>query len=410
VNHPFSDFEKELEGMPAKTILDDVLNSPSHRLHLGMLTDEILQREFPELGERTYLNTAAEGIPPRSFRDALLRYADDKTNGMEGREALFAEFAACQESAGSLFGMSANEISFCSSTSEAYNLLSTAIDFGNDGEAVISNLDFPSGATPWLISPGKPRVRLWKHNRGVLELEDLASLLNEKTRLVQLSLVSFLTGYRLPWAEVQSLVRERAPQAVLAADTTQAAGRVVLDCLDADCIFASSYKWLLGTHGSCVVITPDKAVHPVTARAGGWYNLANAFDEDRFERVEPFKGAAGFATGMPAFPAIYALRTGIDLLCETGVAAIAEHADRLVARVHEGLRELGFQTMSPAQPGNSSGIVSFQTENDAELNTFLLERKIHVMHQAGRIRIAIHGYNRDHDIDNLLGALRDFRG
>jgi selenocysteine lyase/cysteine desulfurase len=92
------------------------------------------------------------------------------------------------------------------------------------------------------------------------------------------------------------------------------------------------------------------------------------------------------------------------------VAAIAEHADRLVARVHEGLRELGFQTMSPAQPGNSSGIVSFQTENDAELNTFLLERKIHVMHQAGRIRIAIHGYNRDHDIDNLLGALRDFRG
>lgn len=365
--------------------------------------------DFPALRDKVYLNTAAEGIPPQSARDALLRYASDKEAGMEGRDALFAEFGRCRESAASLLGLDQDEISFCSSTSEAYNLLSTAVNFESGGEAVISDLDFPAGATPWIVGSKPSVVRLWKNENGILDPETLAGLLNEKTRLVQLSLVSFLTGWRLDWPAVRDIVRQQAPHAILAVDTTQAAGRVELDCLDADCIFASSYKWLLGTHGSCVVIVRKHAKEKITARAGGWYNLANAFDEDRFERAEPFPGAAGFAVGMPAFPAIYALREGIETIRKAGVANIAARADPLVAKAHEGLSELGFKTMSPPQPGNSSGILAFQTENDAALNNFLLGRNIHVMHQAGRIRISIHGYNTEEDIAALLGSLQDFR-
>lgn len=374
-----------------------------------MLEDINFSAKFPSLAENVYLNTAAEGIPPRSVRDTLIRYAADKESGMDGRKALFAEFEKCQESAAALFSLTKDEISFCSSTSEAYNLLSTAVDFGENGEAVICDLDFPAGATPWIVPLHPPTVRLWQNYKGVPNLEELAELLNENTKLVQLSLVSFLTGWRLDWPAVRDLVRSKAPNAILAVDTTQAAGRVELDCLDADCIFASSYKWLLGTHGSCVVIVREHAKEKVTAHAGGWYHLANAFDADRFERAEPFSGAPSFAVGMPAFPAIYALREGIDFIRETGVKNIAAHADPLIAKTHQSIAELGFRTMSPPQPGNSSGILAFQTEDDAELNAFLLERNIHVMHQAGRIRVAIHGYNSESDIDAFLGALRDFQ-
>lgn len=374
-----------------------------------MLTPEERDQLFPGLTERVYLNTAAEGIPPASSHASLEQYSREKALGMEGRDALFAELEECRESAARLLGLSREEVAFCSSTSEAYNLLATAIDFGDDGEAVISNLDFPAGATPWLQHYDDPVVRIWECRDGVLDLEDLADLLSERTRLVQVSLVSFLTGYRLPWNSVRDLVRERAPEAILSVDVTQAAGRVVLDCLDADCLFASSYKWLLGTHGSCLVAVPGHARDRITVRAGGWYNLANAFDADRFEHADPFPGAPGFAVGMPVFPAIYAFRTGIDLIHATGVEAIAAHADPLVARVHEGLANLGFATMSPPQPGNSSGIVSFQTPDDAALNAFLLERGIYVMHQAGRIRISIHGYNTRDEIEACLSGLEEFR-
>ncbi|MDA8908712.1 aminotransferase class V-fold PLP-dependent enzyme [bacterium] len=374
-----------------------------------MLDPELRHLEFPGLSNKTYLNTAAEGIPPASSLEAFRQYQEDKLLGMDGRERLFQAFDESRQSAADLLELSAGEISFCSSTSEAYNLLATAIDFPDGAEAILTNLDFPSGATPWLRHPDKPTVRLWKHRNGELAADDLKELLNERTRLVQVSLVSFLTGYRLEWETIRDLVREKSPQAVLSVDVTQAAGRVALDCLDADCLFASGYKWLLGSHGSCLVAIPKSSTHRLVVKAGGWYHLSNAFDEDRFERAETFPGAAGFAVGMPSFPAIYSLKHGMDLIRSVGVKAIAARGDQLVSQLHEGLQQLGIPTMSPHQPGNSSGIVSFQSESDARLNAFLRERNIHVMHQAGRIRIAVHGYNTEEDISRLLAALGEFQ-
>ncbi len=370
-----------------------------------MLTDEEKHTHFPSLREITYLNTAAEGIPVQASREAMDVYFSHKSMGMAGRELLFEEEANCRESAAGLLGLSASEVSFCSCTSEAYNLLCSSLELGPEDEVVITDLDFPSGATPWIQAQGSPQVNIWKSQGGGLGLSDLDTLLNEKTKLVQVSLVSFLTGYRIEWPEFHDLVRAKAPNAILSVDVTQAFGRVELDCLDADCIIGSSYKWLLGTHGSCVVAVPEKSREKITVRAGGWYHLENAFAEDRFTRAVPFPGAKGFAVGMPAFPSIYALRAGIDFLREQGVAAIAKHADSLVAQLHEGLADLGVKTMSPHQPGNSSGIVSFQSEDDAAIHDQLLEQGIHVMHQAGRIRIAIHGYNRSEDIDAVLKVL-----
>ncbi|MCB1229114.1 MAG: aminotransferase class V-fold PLP-dependent enzyme [Verrucomicrobiae bacterium] len=371
-----------------------------------MLTPETRRADFPSIEGKAYLNTAAEGIPPLPAREALNHYFEHKSLGMECRDHLFAEYDTCRQRAANVLGFEEEEIAFCSSSSEAYNLLATAIAPESADEIVITDLEFPAGATPWLSLPGNPTVHLWKNRDGMLELDDLAALLSERTRLVQVSLVSFLTGYRIPWAPLRDLVRERAPQAILSVDVTQAAGRIVLDCQDADCLIGSTYKWLLGTHGGAVVAVPRTSSEKVTARAGGWYHLVNAFDADRFTRVEPKPGADSFAVGMPSFPAIYALSASLDYLDSIGIEAIAAHADPIVARLHEGLAELGIKTMSPFQPDASSGIVSFQHQRDEEIHAALLAENIHVMHQAGRLRISIHGYNQADDIDRLLGSLR----
>ena len=371
-----------------------------------MLTPESRLADFPTLEGETYLNTAAEGIFPRTTCEAIARYAEHKCLGSEGRPRLFAELDNCRAKSGKLLNLSAEEVAFCSSSSEAYNLLASALSLKSEDDVVITDLDFPAGATPWLSLPDRPTTHLWKHRDGVLELENLASLLNERTRLVQVSLVSFLTGYRIPWAPLRDLVRERAPQAVLSVDVTQAAGRVALDCLDADCIIGSTYKWLLGSHGGALVAVPKASEEKITTRAGGWYHLENAFAADRFERAEPRRGAAGFAVGMPNFPAIYALSASLDFLHAVGIEAIAAHADPLVARLHEGLRDRDIAPMSPPQPDNASGIVSFQHPRDAEIYADLQRQKIHVMHQAGRLRVSLHGYNTEEDVECLLDALK----
>ena len=371
-----------------------------------MLDEQSRLRDFPSLEGRNYLNSAAESIPPQTVHEAAKNYWQHKSMGMAGREYHNAEMEACRESVARMLEKKTSEISFCSCSSEAYNLLGSALALRDGDEVVVSDLDFPAGATPWLTATARPEVKLWKNRDGALELEDLEGLLTERTQLVQVSLVSFLNGYRLPWAPFRDLVRKLAPNAILSVDVTQAFGRVELDCLDADCLISSTHKWILGSHGGCVVAIPEAKAKRLTTHAGGWFHIDNPFGADRFEQATVKQGAASFAVGMPNYPAIYALRAGMDYIQSVGVAEIAQHADPLVKQVHEGLADLGIKAMAPYLPDCRSGIVAFMHEKVDAANEALLKENIHVMHHAGRIRIAVHGYNQQEDVDRLLNGLR----
>ena len=61
-----------------------------------MLTDATRNRDFPSLADMTYLNTAAEGIPPIAVKDAVSRYMSDKRLGMDGRVAHHAALDAAK--------------------------------------------------------------------------------------------------------------------------------------------------------------------------------------------------------------------------------------------------------------------------------------------------------------------------
>jgi selenocysteine lyase/cysteine desulfurase len=367
-----------------------------------MLTDKTRARDFPSLEKRVYLNTAAEGIPPACVHESLEDYWRDKLKGMKGRDAHFARLEECREIAARMIHRQQAEVSFCSSSAEAYNLLATALNLQPRDEVVINDLDFPSGATPWLSCDCK--VKVWKSRNGALFVEDLVPLLNERTRLAQTSLVSFVNGHRLDWLAFRDAVRSRAPHALISMDVTQALGRVVLDCGDADCIISSTHKWVLGLHGSCIVGIPKTCAGRITTRAGGWFHLLNAFETDRFERVAPKQGAPSFSVGMPNFAAIYALNAALRYVNAVGVENIARHADPLVQQLQKGLRDLGMAPMAPPQRAGS-GIVAFVHPLNAAIHAALERAEIHVMHSAGRLRISLHGYNTAQDVEQFLKAL-----
>lgn len=371
-----------------------------------MLTDQRRRQDFPALESMTYLNTAAESIPPQCVGEAIQQYWQDKQLGMKGRDFHFAQMEACREISARSIGLGLNEVSFCSCSSEAYNLLATALRLQPGDEVVVTDIDFPAGTTPWLRSSHHPALQLWKSEVGALKLASLLPLLNERTRLVQVSLISFYNGFRIDWAPVRDAVRRLAPNAVLAVDVTQALGRVTLDCADADILISSTHKWTLGIHGGCIVGIPQKQAARLTTTAGGWYHLTNAFEADRFERADSKSGAASFSVGMPNFVSLYALNAALRYLDRVGIPAISSHADPLVARTHQGLIELGLSPMAPYQPHLPTGIVAFRHPETTKLHAALEGERIHVMHHAGRIRIALHGYNTEDDVTRLLSVLK----
>jgi selenocysteine lyase/cysteine desulfurase len=369
-----------------------------------MLTAESRLRDFPSLADRAYLNTAAEGIPPAAVTESLLQYARDKQLGMDGRKPHGEQWEAAKALVAEFYGLTANDVSICSCSSEAYNLAAMALRLKAGDEVVINDLDFPAGATPWLQEGCPATVKVWRSRDGALRTEDLAPLLGPKTRLVTVSLVSFFNGFRIHLPEVVEAVR-RSP-ALLAVDVTQALGRIPLDLTGADLIVSSTHKWILSTHGGGLVGVPPHRAKDWTVPAGGWFNLEDAFGAKRFERAVSRTGAASFTVGMPNYPAVYAARAALEYVRGVGVEAIDRHARPLVLACLEELRKLPIELLTPNEPEHIAGILAFRHPDAERINQYLHSRGIHVMSHAGRVRIAIHGYNTMADVEGLVVGLK----
>ena len=380
-------------------------DNPIRRRKRGrVLTEDTRQRDFPSLATMTYLNTAAEGIPPVAVADALAEYARDKQSGMDGRGPHFAAWDQTKQLVAEFYGLTADEVSICSCSSEAYNLAAMALRLRDGDEVVVNDLDFPAGATPWLQADSPATGRVWRSRAGALHTDDLIPLLGPRTRLVTVSLVSFFNGHMIDLAEVADAVRKHSP-AMLAVDVTQALGRVPLDLSPADLIVSSTHKWQLASHGGGLVGVPKARADAWTVPAGGWFNLHDAFGPDRFERAVSLRGAASFTVGMPNFPAVYAIRAGMNYLKSVGVDAIDRVARPLTLACLDGLRKLPIELLTPTDPDRVAGIVAFRHPAAEAIHAKLLADGVHVMSHAGRIRVAVHGYNTAADVDRFLASM-----
>ncbi|HEV3006645.1 MAG TPA: aminotransferase class V-fold PLP-dependent enzyme, partial [Pirellulales bacterium] len=271
---------------------------------------------------------------------------------------------------------------------------------------VINDLDFPAGATPWLQAGSPAKVKVWRNRQGALRVEDLAGLLGAKTRLVTVSLVSFFNGFMLDLAEVIAAVRKYSP-ALVAVDVTQGLGRVPLKLDGADLIVSSTHKWILATHGGGLVGVPANRAAEWTVPAGGWFNLDDAFGPARFERAVSRPGAASFTVGMPNFPAVYAIRVALEYIDGIGVEAIDRAARPLVLACLEGLAQLPVELLTPNEPEHVAGILAFRHPQAEAIHRRLHSKQVHVMSHAGRLRVALHGYNTPADVERFLGELRE---
>jgi selenocysteine lyase/cysteine desulfurase len=365
---------------------------------------------FPRTSEVSYLDTAAEGLPPLASEIALAEYWREKSRGTPGRARLFEIQRETEEAAAKLLNASADDIVLLANSSEALNLLANSINWEAGDEVLISDLEFPSNVLAWLrLKELGVRLTVIPNRGGALRLEDWTSRLSRRTRLVSVSQVSYQTGTQIPFMRELADESHRAG-ALFCVDATQALGRVPVSVEGADYLVASSYKWLLGTHGLAVVYMSPEFRDRMAPASAGWYSVDSLFYPERFESFTLKRCAGQLQSGMPNFPAIFAIKAGIDFLLSVGVERIDRELRPFVKRLRDGLAAQGLDLLTPATPEFASGIVSFRCDEPAEIAARMGAEGVIVWGGDGRIRVSVHVYNDENDVDRCLHVLRRVAG
>jgi kynureninase len=211
---------------------------------------------------------------------------------------------------------------------------------------------------------------------------------------------------------VQDVARiaQRAKQvgAMVCADLYQSAGTLPVDVRTLGVEFATggSVKWLCGGPGAGYLYVRRELWDSLEPAATGWMAHESPFG---FEGgpVRYSRDIFRFLNGTPNIPAMYAARSGYEIVGEIGVPAIREKSVRQTEHLIQLALQAGFRVNSPRDPAQRGGTVVIDVPDGKAVTAELARREILVDYrpQAG-IRIAPHFYTADEEIEHTIRAIR----
>ena len=308
-----------------------------------------------------------------------------------------------------------SEISYIPNTSAGENLVVECLGIKKfDGNVVTDALHF-EGALVHLLELRKQGLdlRIVAPRDGRIHLADLERVVDRKTKLVELSLVSMYNGFQHDLTAVCDLAH--AHGAYVYADIIQAAGAVPIDVRKTGVDFAATatYKWLMGDFGLGFFYVREDLLGTVIERPHWSYRSASdvdihlsPFDPESPAPVTwtPRADASGYVElGTVANAVAAALSVSLPYIQQLGVAEIERYRQPMLKRLQEEMPRLGFTPATPAD--STSPIVTFASKDTREAARKLEAAKVNVRVAPYWIRIAPSIYNDMHDVDRLLDAL-----
>jgi len=340
------------------------------------------------------------GEPPllRVHREAFERYARDKAAGLTGYWNLWDTNEQVRAMLAGMLNLEASDLALIGSTSEGIAQVVSSIDWRAGDNAVTANTEYASGrfALAGLQKFGV-EARLVESRDWRVDAERLLDACDDRTRLVYLSQVSYLTGQQL---DMEHFSAELASRGVpLVNDVSHALGVTPVDGRLADFTVCCGYKWLLGTQTGIFAWNRQRR-SSFEPRGIGWRSAAS--HEGGFLRRED---ANRVQTGNSNHLDVYLLRESLGYLQRIGIDRIREHVLRLSDTLLEALHELGVEVITPESPHERAGNICFALSDPGKLVKLAAAENIYVWGDVGRIRISIHLFNDETDIERLIAFL-----
>jgi selenocysteine lyase/cysteine desulfurase len=300
-------------------------------------------------------------------------------------------------SAAALIGADAADVALIASVSSAAGLVAAQFGPASAGaNVVIGEREYSSNHFPWRLLAGKGyEVRQVPFRNGGLEPDEIERHVDGGTVLVAFSGVQTATGHRSDIPAISAIAR--AVGAVVFVDGSQLVGAlpVAEDLAHVDVLTTADHKFLMHA-----------------GRGLGYCYLSPAVQE-RFVPVNAGWKAGRVPTGSFFGPdnsiswvAAIGNEAALSVFDEFGADAIFDRNRVLAELLRDSLAEVGCTPVDLPE-ANRSTIVSVPLgdRDPAQLLAHLKEQGIVAAARDGNLRLSVHLYNPEDDIERLVREL-----
>jgi len=379
-----------------------------------------LRAQLPQLEGTVYFNHGAAAVLPTSVVEASIegvRIGADYSVRRASRKRWAELRNETRAMAAQLVNASPRNIAFVQSTSVALSIISLAIPWRPGENVITAAVDNPATVVPWQnqAHAGVEVRYLPADGDDLVDLDALADLIDDNTRLVAVSLVEYSTGQRLA---VRRIVEQCAPRGILVSvDAVQAAGAVPIDvkALGVNFLSTGAQKWLLGPRNIAILYADDAAVEAIRSPIV----TESCVRDIAHEEEDPTSGIPQLQINEGArkleavpyynFSGVCGLHQTLANLRAAGPTAVYRRVREITDELVEGLSALDGRVVSPRGEDEWSGIVSFAPNgvDTRELVAALQRADVYISRRKGRLRICPHYYNTSDEVARFLSLLRD---
>lgn len=365
---------------------------------------------FPHLGEQIYFNHAA--IAPMNLRaqQAILDFMAQRLgkNIEFWPDALENKSYFIERVAQLIHGF-ADKIAITANTSAGLNILANGLDWKRGDRILLNDFEFPSNVIPFLnLQRHGVEIDFVKNRDGIIAIDDIIENIYPRTRLLSISFVEFLNGFRNDLKRIGEICREH--DLIFSVDAIQGLGALQLDVQDCqiDFLACGGHKWLMWPQGlAFAYISPRifDRLHPAQA---GWMSLEVPFDF--FNYRQPFSPTARrFESGGFSTISIQAATATLDMMLDIGTVQIEQKILSNSQFLIKKIGDMGLKLYTVPTPKHLSGIVTFFHPHAEELFEYLKQNHMTVSLREGKIRLSPHFYHNEGDLQQFLDVLSRFK-
>lgn len=348
--------------------------------------------------QNIYLNTAATGLLPEAF----VVKANELNKSFATGGSIHAEhwrenvLPEIRESVAAFVGTGKDNLAFLPNFS--WGITGIVHSLRGDEKVLMYDKDYPSFTDAFKVNDF---AITWVSDTDgfTIPMDELKSkLLSEQIDILAISHVQWMSGYKADLAELGAFCKEHDIWFIV--DATQGMGALFIDvvAMNIDVLIASNYKWMNAGFGTAIMYASTAFLQEYTPKVAGFNSYVFVDGKPTYT-----PGIRSYEPGHPNMFGISVLNEAIKDKIARGVKNIEEHNRKLTQLLLDGIRDSGAELFGEDSTTNRASIV-FLKDKPA-LWDKLKENNIIVSYR-GNIRISMHYYNTEAEVQALVDVLR----